>query len=1032
MGKIIKNKFGDLGIKFIVLVLIFGWIFSGWPQIWQNPSVPPEIETAQAADFQMQTGYYIGNGSTLSITGLGFSPESVIIKSDSTGNAVWKSSAMPELEMAYFSATVNGATNLISLNSDGFSVEYNASYNHVNYLNYRYTWTAFAGSDCNSNGTMCIGTYTGDATTTRLIETGFQPNFVMVKRSTSIGATFKTSEMAIDEGHYFTTLAGKTDGTIFKTFDSTGFTIGGTNGGINNASGGIYYYIAFKQATGKMAVGSYTGDGADNRDIPGFGPGYTPNFVFIKKIISAYSSSGVFMNTTHSYGDFSSYMYSSSANVVNYIQALQNNGFQVGTSANTSGNKIYWVGFGGAPAPTTNGGFFKMANGTYVGNATISRSINGLGFAPDLVIIKGDNGVYQVFKTRLMKGNISAYFSISGTITTGITSLDDDGFTVGNFPYVNSNNITYHWQAFGNAFNPETNTGVADFAIGAYTGNNVDNRDITGIPFQPDLVAIKHSSTYAGVWRSSAMTGDLTAYFSATTEGTNLVQGLNVNGFNLGTSYYVNSTQLYFWFAFKNGYGFTNGTYTGDTTDNRNITGLGFKPDLVWVKRSTAVNGVSRPVSLTGDSTHYFHYAANVSDRIQDLINDGFQIGGNQTETNASGGTYRYAAWRNAVSAVIINTVGKQVGIMGIPSSDKYVGGAFTFRKNIGSANITSITITETGTNYTNLSNVELHYEIAETCIYNGNETRFGAAQSFNSSGKATFIDTMFVDSSQVCAYIVLDVGSGAIDGQALDIKISSSGDVTISNDVVEGIFPVEVENSTILRPADQLSRTAYAIYSIANDPPIAVISCCPNGCEGPVGNCSGYTGSNFCLKNNSTDPDGIDDIANSIWTITGPVSDYSDCFESVCNWTLPSNFINGNYTAQLYVEDQAGEHDTAYKPFTILQDAIADFNCSLSEDGPFTSCETLRASEEEVVYFDPSGSIASQGSEINSYNWTFEDGIPAISSLPFPSANFQIVDNSSGLVTLTITDSNNRSANVSYHIWVTKPLPEWQEAPPL
>jgi len=40
------NKFLRISIVFLV---IFGWIFSGWPQIWQKPAIPPEIENTQAA-----------------------------------------------------------------------------------------------------------------------------------------------------------------------------------------------------------------------------------------------------------------------------------------------------------------------------------------------------------------------------------------------------------------------------------------------------------------------------------------------------------------------------------------------------------------------------------------------------------------------------------------------------------------------------------------------------------------------------------------------------------------------------------------------------------------------------------------------------------------------------------------------------------------------------------------------------------------------------------------------------------------------
>ena len=34
---------------FLVTILVFSWIFSGWPQIWHNPAIPPEVQEAQTA-----------------------------------------------------------------------------------------------------------------------------------------------------------------------------------------------------------------------------------------------------------------------------------------------------------------------------------------------------------------------------------------------------------------------------------------------------------------------------------------------------------------------------------------------------------------------------------------------------------------------------------------------------------------------------------------------------------------------------------------------------------------------------------------------------------------------------------------------------------------------------------------------------------------------------------------------------------------------------------------------------------------------
>ena len=34
--------------KTLILLLIFAWFFSGWPQIWNNPRIPPKAHEAQA------------------------------------------------------------------------------------------------------------------------------------------------------------------------------------------------------------------------------------------------------------------------------------------------------------------------------------------------------------------------------------------------------------------------------------------------------------------------------------------------------------------------------------------------------------------------------------------------------------------------------------------------------------------------------------------------------------------------------------------------------------------------------------------------------------------------------------------------------------------------------------------------------------------------------------------------------------------------------------------------------------------------
>lgn len=619
------------------------------------------ISYSSTSTVSMQSGYYIGDGtSSHAITGLGFAPDFVLVKADTTaGVAAFKTRIMPAANTAFVTAAADNTASLLVLDSDGFTLGSNAS---VNSANVRYTWIAFAGSDCSSTGSFCVGQYTGTGSTTRALNTGFQPNFVMIKRTTAVAAHFHTSSQPDNETLYMMNTLRDTTGNFMKSFNAAGFTVGATD----NAAAGVYNYIAFKNTANVFAEGTYNGDGADNRDIEGVG--FQPDAVLVKNATNATTTNVIpALNTLSSYGDYTTLLIAA-ANVVNYVQSLISDGFQVGTNVtvNGAGDTYYWLAFKGAPA-TSSTGSFEIATGTYTGNGT-AQTITDLGFRPDLVIIKDNSTNYQVFRTSLMKGDSTAYLSAAtANFATGITSLTSDGFSVGASTIVNTNSNTYQYQAFGNAWSPETESGSSDFAIGAYMGNGLDSRNITGLPWQPNMVAVKRNSTSAGVWRSSELIGDLSSFFGATAETADYIQALNSDGFQVGTNAVVNGAgSLLFWFAFKSGTGFTTGSYTGNSSDNRNITGLGLQPSLVWVKRSTNANGISRADTTIGDSTQYFANLANVADRIQSLISDGFQVGGNTAEANANTGTYRYAAWGTPVEPIVSVSVSDGVVSYGL------------------------------------------------------------------------------------------------------------------------------------------------------------------------------------------------------------------------------------------------------------------------------------------------------------------------------------------------------------------------------
>ncbi len=601
---------------------------------------------ASDATFSMQTGYYVGDGTdNRAITGVGFQPQFILIKGDAAGTVgiVWKSSAMSgETSALLGTATADIATDAIqSLDSNGFTLGTNAN---VNGANTRFTWVAFRGSDCTASGTFCVGSYTGDGTATHaLSNTGFQPDMVTVKGSGATEGLWRSSSMAANITQYFDGNDQVTDGSRFKTLDSTGFTVG-ANAEVNT-NGTNYWFFAFKSTANAFAVGTYTGDGTDNRAITGVG--FQPQYVWDKKAIGT-APERLEFNLTESYGDYSSAA-NANANTVNSIQSLDSDGFTVGSDGlvNESTKTFYWVAFAGAANPTIASGTYRMSVGTYTGNGT-SKSITGLGFAPDLIIVRDQSGGnYAVFRTKLMKADTTSYFVGAGAnFTGGITSMDSDGFSVGSNATVNTNATTYTYQAFGNAFNAEKNTGAADFAIGAYTGNrSIDNRNIVRVPFQPNFVTVKPTNGNSGVLRTSSQTGDLSVGFD-NLEAANLIQALNSDGFQIGSDGTVDPDDtLVNWFAFKASTTMVVNSYTG-TGAAQNITTPGFSPNLVWVKNSAATSMVFRPSTTVGDSTLFANNNAAGSGMINSMLSNGFSLGSGDSRVNTSGTTYRYAAWK--------------------------------------------------------------------------------------------------------------------------------------------------------------------------------------------------------------------------------------------------------------------------------------------------------------------------------------------------------------------------------------------------
>jgi hypothetical protein len=89
-----------------------------------------------------------------------------------------------------------------------------------------------------------------------------------------------------------------------------------------------------------------------------------------------------------------------------------------------------------------------------VGLGTGGQSVTGVGFRPEVVLCvsHAGQGVVPLFvlKSDVITGTSSLLIAagIGNNITDGITSLDDDGFTVGANAYVDTASEVYSYYAF--------------------------------------------------------------------------------------------------------------------------------------------------------------------------------------------------------------------------------------------------------------------------------------------------------------------------------------------------------------------------------------------------------------------------------------------------------------------------------------------------------------------------------------------------------------------------------------------------------
>ena len=331
----------------------------------------------------------------------------------------------------------------------------------------------------------------------------------------------------------------------------------------------------------------------------------------------------------------------------------------------------------------------------YTGNSTTGQSITGMGFKPDLLWCKMTSSSQnnQLFdSSRLNTRGTPTPFMIrtdtnaaeiddqaQGNNNPMISSFDNDGFTLGTSGSgPNDNARTYiamGWKANGgttvsnesgditSAVQANTKSG---FSIVTYTGNGgvaqsighglssgapnlifVKNRDATD-----DWAVYHHSLGNAAHLILNSTAGQVTssAYWGSFTPTTSLFKVGSDHKLNASGEKYV----AYLWHEVE---GFSKfGTYSGTGNNDGTFVYLGFKPKFIFFKRvntASVTYGYPTFLDIVNDSVNdqYFdgwwldQTVAASGNYALDFLSNGFKHRNSNTNLDASGSTYIYAAW---------------------------------------------------------------------------------------------------------------------------------------------------------------------------------------------------------------------------------------------------------------------------------------------------------------------------------------------------------------------------------------------------
>jgi hypothetical protein len=263
------------------------------------------------------------------------------------------------------------------------------------------------------------------------------PDAIFIKRTSSsadwiVGALDWTKYLELNGNPAFRTA------NVWQNTAPTNSVFTITTSGGTNASGEDYIAYCFHSVDGFSKIGSYLGTGAAGNLIE---TGFEPAFIMFKRTDSTggwliFDNKRNLTNPRNTRIEANNSQAEQAGSTSKFVD-FYSNGFEPQVSdseINASGASYFFMAFAADPdteQPTVAKSFNTV---TWTGTGS-SQTINGLGFAPNLVWLKQRGGTtWHNIQDTIMGATKHLYTNATNALDTtsnGLTSYDSDGFTLG-------------------------------------------------------------------------------------------------------------------------------------------------------------------------------------------------------------------------------------------------------------------------------------------------------------------------------------------------------------------------------------------------------------------------------------------------------------------------------------------------------------------------------------------------------------------------------------------------------------------------